>query len=147
MRLLYITLTDAIKISYAIILVNRNRTLRDNFSLLFPYRVRYKRDMASQELTTTQAAQRLGVANVTVRLWCRQGRFPNARVLDTPRGAIWYIPEGDLKDFRPPQPGRPPKSSGNNTSAGRTPRELAEDRGSTTIKASNKGGKKGGKKA
>jgi hypothetical protein len=66
--------------------------------------------MADRELTTSEAAERLGMANVTVRLWCRQGRFPNARSEDTPRGAIWYIPESDLKDFRPPQPGRPPKA-------------------------------------
>ena len=66
--------------------------------------------MANQELTTREAAARLNVADVTVRLWCRQGRFPHARAVDTPRGAIWYIPEKDLNGFQPPQPGRPPKA-------------------------------------
>ena len=66
--------------------------------------------MTEQELTTTQAAERLKVANVTVRLWCRQGRFPNARAVDTPRGSLWYIPERDIDGFTQPQTGRPPKA-------------------------------------
>jgi excisionase family DNA binding protein len=67
--------------------------------------------MANAGLTTKEAAARLNVAEVTVRLWCRQKRFPHARAVDTPRGSIWYIPEKDLSDFQPPQPGRP-KSNG-----------------------------------
>jgi len=67
--------------------------------------------MANQDLTTTQAAERLQVANVTVRLWCRQGRFPNARAVDTPRGSLWYIPERDIASFTPPQLGRPSKAA------------------------------------
>lgn len=66
--------------------------------------------MANQNLTTTEAAARLKVANVTVRLWCRQGRFPNAYMEETPRGSLWYIPEGDLTSFQLPKPGRPPKA-------------------------------------
>jgi len=66
--------------------------------------------MANQELTTTEAAERLNVADVTVRLWCRQGKFPNARAVSTPRGSIWYIPENDLKTFQQPKTGRPPKA-------------------------------------
>lgn len=66
-------------------------------------------------LTTKEAAKRLNVADVTVRLWCRQGRFPNARALDTPRGSIWYIPAKDLKGFRLPQLGRPTKTTNKNT--------------------------------
>ena len=66
--------------------------------------------MATQDFTTTEAAARLNVADVTVRLWCRQGRFPNARAVPTPRGSIWYIPEADLKNFQQPTPGRPPKA-------------------------------------
>ncbi len=66
--------------------------------------------MANDDLTTTQAAERLKAANVTVRLWCRQGKFPNAYPVDTPRGSVWYIPKSDLKNFTPPLPGRPPKA-------------------------------------
>jgi hypothetical protein len=29
--------------------------------------------------------------------------------MDTPRGPVWLIPESDLKDFKPPSMGRPPK--------------------------------------
>ncbi len=61
------------------------------------------------ELTTTQAADRLGVGKSTVNLWCRQGRFPNAYAKEEARGAVWYIPESDLKGFSPPAMGRPPK--------------------------------------
>jgi excisionase family DNA binding protein len=62
------------------------------------------------ELTTTQAAERLGVGKSTVNLWCRQGRFPNAYAKEEARGAVWYIPESDLKEFSPPTMGRPPKA-------------------------------------
>lgn len=70
--------------------------------------------MANEELTTKEVAERLGAADVTVRLWCRQGRFPHARAVDTPRGSIWYIPEKDLRDFKSPQPGRPTNASKKN---------------------------------
>lgn len=65
--------------------------------------------MSAGKLTTSQAAERLGVGKSTVNLWCRQGRFPNAESTDTPRGPVWLIPESDLKDFKPPTMGRPPK--------------------------------------
>jgi excisionase family DNA binding protein len=61
------------------------------------------------ELTTSQAAERLGVGKSTVNLWCRQGRFPNAYAREETRGPVWYIPESDLKGFSPPAMGRPPK--------------------------------------
>jgi excisionase family DNA binding protein len=62
------------------------------------------------DLTIQQAAERLGVGRSTVNLWCRQGRFPNARVEETPLGSYWLIPERDLVGFEPPKMGRPPKS-------------------------------------
>jgi Helix-turn-helix domain len=61
-------------------------------------------------LTTSQAAEVLGVAPVTVRLWCRQGRFPNAYSEPTPRGVIWYIPRKDLTGVEPMKPGPKPKA-------------------------------------
>ncbi|MDQ5837220.1 MAG: helix-turn-helix domain-containing protein [Acidobacteriota bacterium] len=62
-------------------------------------------------LTTAQVAERLNVAQPTVKLWCRQGRFPNAKLEETPRGPVWQIPESDLADFEPPKMGRPSTKS------------------------------------
>jgi excisionase family DNA binding protein len=63
----------------------------------------------ANDLTTSKAAERLGVGKSTVNLWCRQGLFPHARSVDTPRGAVWLIPESDLVGFEPPKMGRPRK--------------------------------------
>jgi hypothetical protein len=111
-------------------------TLRDNFFLDYFYRVRYKVGMAEQELTTTQAAERLKVANVTVRLWCRQGRFPNARAVDTPRGSLWYIPERDIDSFTQPKIGRPKTTPDTNKRA--TARIRASNEASTGKKGKGK---------
>jgi hypothetical protein len=62
-------------------------------------------------LTTTQAAALLKVAQPTVKLWCRQGKFPNAQLEETPRGPVWQIPESDLENFETPKIGRPPNAS------------------------------------
>jgi transcriptional regulator with XRE-family HTH domain len=94
-----------------------------------------------KKLTTSEVANQLGIGKSTVTLYCRQGRFPNAESIDTPRGAIWYIPEGDVKAFTPPTNGRPPKV---------TP--VASKRVTGQIRATNaasigrSGTKKGGKK-
>jgi excisionase family DNA binding protein len=66
----------------------------------------------SNELTAAKVAERLGVGRSTVNLWCRQGRFPSARLEDSPLGSYWVIPESDLKDFELPKRGRTPKSEG-----------------------------------
>lgn len=63
----------------------------------------------SEKLTTSEVAQRLNVSQPTVKLWCRQGRFPHAALEQTGRGPLWQIPEGDLKNFQQPKAGRPPK--------------------------------------
>jgi predicted site-specific integrase-resolvase len=67
----------------------------------------------SERLTTSQVAVRLGVAQPTVKLWCRQGRFPNAEIDETPRGPVWQIPESDLEGFEQPKMGRPAKAQVN----------------------------------
>jgi excisionase family DNA binding protein len=64
----------------------------------------------SSELTAAQVAERLNVGRSTVNLWCRQGRFPGARVEESPVGDYWLIPESDLKNFEKPELGRPPKA-------------------------------------
>jgi uncharacterized protein YjcR len=67
--------------------------------------------MANSELTSTQVAERLEVAPATVRLWCSQGKFKHARLVDHPRGDYWVIPEIDLNHFEKPKMGRPPKAA------------------------------------
>ena len=62
-----------------------------------------------KRMTTSEVAQKLGVAQVTVNVWCLQGKFPNAAREDTPRGAVWTIPESDLKGFEKPKRGRIPQ--------------------------------------
>ena len=89
------------------------------------------------ELTTFQAARRLNVGVSTVRLWCQQARFPNARAEDTPRGVVWLIPEGDLNGFVKPKRGAPPKAKDNGTAT--KPAAEAKARAARVIK---KGGKK-----
>jgi len=67
--------------------------------------------MSGNELSTTQVAERMSVTRQQVGVWCRRGLFPNAREMHTPRGAVWMIPEGDLRGFEPPKKtGRPPKA-------------------------------------
>ena len=69
--------------------------------------------MANSELTSTQVAERLEVAPATVRLWCSQGKFKHARLVEHPRGDYWVIPESDLVGFEKPKMGRPPKPKAN----------------------------------
>ena len=60
-------------------------------------------------LTTAEAAVRLGVAQVTVNVWCLRGLFPNAQREETARGPVWSIPEADVRNFTKPTRGRIPK--------------------------------------
>jgi hypothetical protein len=62
-----------------------------------------------KRLTTAEVARRLGVAQVTVNVWCLQGRFTDAVCEQTPRGPVWVISERDLKEFKRPKRGRPVK--------------------------------------
>ncbi len=43
----------------------------------------------------------------TIKHWCQQGKFPNARRLGGPRRGFWLIPQSDLDNFTPPPMGRP----------------------------------------
>lgn len=78
------------------------------------------------DLTVAQVAERLDVGRSTVNLWCRQGRFPGARVEDSPVGTYWLIPESDLKDFSPPKRGRVPKPKSEETTLAKRVRKKAE---------------------
>jgi hypothetical protein len=72
--------------------------------------------MNGKELTTSEAAATLGESDRLVRLWCQQGRFPNARRVKHPRGDYWVIPTSDLKDFVKPKPGPVPKAKADDQS-------------------------------
>ena len=63
-----------------------------------------------RDLTAPEVANRLQVGVSTVTLWCRQGRLPGAYQQETPRGAIWRIPETALDGFRKPLRGKPAQS-------------------------------------
>lgn len=65
-------------------------------------------------LTTTEAAALLTERGITVKAdtikhWCQQGKFPNARRIGGPRRGSWLIPQSDLDAFTPPTMGRPKK--------------------------------------
>jgi excisionase family DNA binding protein len=53
-------------------------------------------------LSTIQVAERLGVDDSTVRLWCRQGLLEAQQV-----GGSWVISSNTLAKFKPPKMGRP----------------------------------------
>lgn len=51
--------------------------------------------MAERHYSTTRVAERLDVSPETIRLWVRDGFFPNA--WRSPRGGPWRIPESDVR--------------------------------------------------
>jgi Helix-turn-helix domain len=67
--------------------------------------------MKPKELTTREVAERLGVAQSSVRVWLNRepDRFPNARRMETGRGLLWLIPVSDLKGFARRRRGRKPQ--------------------------------------
>jgi hypothetical protein len=69
------------------------------------------RHMAEQEivrmLTTREVADRLNANPGTIRMWCINGTFPNAKQKETERGPVWFIPETDLRGFTRRGRGRP----------------------------------------
>jgi hypothetical protein len=68
--------------------------------------------VSEKYLKASEVAKELGVKHVTVRAWLSRNLFPNAKLEETILGKVWLIPEGDLKDFRLPKTGRPPKVKG-----------------------------------
>jgi hypothetical protein len=60
-------------------------------------------------LTVKEAAAQIGAAQISVRIWAKEGRFRGARKESTPFGDFWVIPETALEGFVNPGRGRPPK--------------------------------------
>ena len=69
-------------------------------------------------LTAREAAQVIGAAESSVRLWARKGRFPGAELKESPVGSYWIIPEDALEGFEMKKPGPKPKSK--STKKGKT---------------------------
>src|SRR5262245_3596379 len=60
-------------------------------------------------LTVSEAAQRLGESDRTVRNWVNRNLLPGAKLEESPRGPYWMIPDSALQSFEKPPRGRPPK--------------------------------------
>jgi hypothetical protein len=74
-------------------------------------RLLYPAPRMAKELTIREAAERLGVARSSLRVWLvkKPPRFPNARKVETLRGPVWVIPLRDLRGFKVKPRGRPAK--------------------------------------
>lgn len=62
-------------------------------------------------LTVTEAARLLGAGESSVRKWAKEGKFQGAKLIDSPIGSYWMIPEAALKSFVVRKPGRPRKGA------------------------------------
>lgn len=65
-------------------------------------------------LTTKQtlkilAERGIDVSYPTVALWVREGKFAGAERREESRGAVWYIPQSAVENFKKPEVGRPAK--------------------------------------
>jgi hypothetical protein len=89
------------------------------------------RSMKKQEtvrmLTTKETAEKLSADPGTVRMWCINGTFPNAKQEDTPRGPVWLIPETDLDGFERRGRGRPKQKTDSNGGEASTATDAPDD--------------------
>lgn len=73
------------------------------------------KEVLMPDLTTAEVAKLLSdrehksVKPDTVKHWCLQGRFPNARRVGSANRGNWLIPQSDLDCFTLPPIGRPTK--------------------------------------
>jgi excisionase family DNA binding protein len=70
-------------------------------------------------LTVREVAERTGASQRSVRLWAQQGKFPGARLEDSPAGSYWVIPATALDGFELRGRGRPPKPKAENGKEGK----------------------------
>ena len=88
--------------------------------------------MNKSELTTREAAAALDESERLVRLWCQQGRFPNARRVEHPRGDYWVVPSSDVATFTKPKPGPTPKAKAEDATTKRTTTKATAKKGGKT---------------
>ena len=69
-----------------------------NFCLFFNFFSDKSVDRMSKELTILEAAMRKGKDRSTVLRWIKKNLLPNARLIDSPNGDYWMIPETDLEN-------------------------------------------------
>jgi excisionase family DNA binding protein len=60
-------------------------------------------------LTVKEVASQMGQTGQTIRTWLKRGRFPGARLEETPLGSYWLIPDTAVEGFELKKAGRPPK--------------------------------------
>ena len=104
-----------------------------------------KKSETVRMLTTKEAGEKISADPGTVRMWCINGTFANAKQEETPRGPIWLIPETDLDGFERRSRGRPPKPTDADSEEASAP-EVKPTR-ATKKAGSKKPTKKSGKKA
>jgi len=93
--------------------------------------------MADKELTLSEVAKQLGVAPVTVRGWLRRDAtrelLPDAKLISTPRGDVWLVPESNVKALigKPlPKSGPKPKAKPKSDANGKPAKKLSAKKGS-----------------
>ncbi len=60
-------------------------------------------------LTVKEVSEIKGIGISTVNLYCRTGKFPNAKKEESRIGDFWLIPETDLALVQKKERGRPKK--------------------------------------
>lgn len=81
--------------------------LRELHSAVYAYRA--MRKGKENMLTTAEVMRQLNAPYQTVVSWIKKGLFPGARLEESPRGPVWYIPSSDVDKFERPPMGRPRK--------------------------------------
>lgn len=58
-----------------------------------------------REFTISETAERFKRDRSSVLRWIQSNKFPNARLVTSPLGDYWMIPESDLDNFEIPRRG------------------------------------------
>ncbi len=66
--------------------------------------------LTTKETQKTLEGRGIKAAYSTIAYWVRIGMFKGAVQEETPRGAVWYIPQKSVENFQKPEMGRPPKN-------------------------------------
>lgn len=63
-------------------------------------------------LTVKEVSEATGIGLSTINLYCRNGKYPNAKKTESPIGEFWLIPETDVALVSKKGRGRPQKEKG-----------------------------------